>query len=136
MYVGVVDVRNLELTAFGWNQRADLLKDGLVVHIDADHGGVGLWPLRLFFDADDALTANFGNPESFRVFDFLEENSCTPLLAPELLDGVANAAFNDVVAKDDAQLLAVGEVLGQAQRFRDAALAFLIGEVEMRQAEL
>ena len=36
----------------------------------------------------------------------------------------------------DADALAVGEMLGQRQRVRDAAFAFLIGVVQMLQAEL
>ena len=44
--------------------------------------------------------------------------------------------LDDVVAQDDADLLPVGEMFGQRQRVGDAALAFLVGVVDVRQAEL
>ena len=48
----------------------------------------------------------------------------------------ADVALDDVVAQDDADLLAVGEVLGQRQGVGDAAFAFLVGVVDVLQAEL
>ena len=57
-------------------------------------------------------------------------------LLAEAVGRLADAAFDDVVAQHDADLLAVGEVLGQRQRVGDAAFAFLIGVVDVLEAEL
>ena len=43
--------------------------------------------------------------------------------------------FEDVVAQDHADLVAVGEVLGQRERVGDAAFAFLVGVVQMLESE-
>ena len=66
--------------------------------------------------------------------------SLSRILAPafwlsKILDRLADVAFDDVVAQDDADALAVGEMFGQRQRVGDAAFAFLIGVVQMLQAE-
>ena len=47
-----------------------------------------------------------------------------------------DAALDDVVAQNHADLLAVGEVLGQRQGVGDAAFALLVGVVDMVQPEL
>ena len=44
---------------------------------------------------------------------------------------VADRAFHDVVTQHHADLLAVGEMFGQRQCIGDAALAFLIGVIQM-----
>ncbi len=50
--------------------------------------------------------------------------------------GFADGVFEDVVAEDQADAVAAGEVLGQAQGLGDAAGAVLIGVVEVFEAEL
>ena len=57
-------------------------------------------------------------------------------LLAEVVDGLTDVAFDDVIAQNDADLLAVGEVFGQAQRVGDAAFAFLISEIEVGEPEL
>ena len=47
-----------------------------------------------------------------------------------------NAAFDDVVAQNHADLLAVSKVLGQGQGFGNAAFAFLVGVINVLQTEL
>jgi hypothetical protein len=44
--------------------------------------------------------------------------------------------LNNVVAQNYAGFFAIREVFGEPQRVGDAALALLIGVIEMRQAEL
>jgi len=45
------------------------------------------------------------------------------------------AALDNVVAQNDADLVAVGEMLRQRQRVGNAALAFLVGVVDVLEAE-
>ena len=47
-----------------------------------------------------------------------------------------DVALDDVVAQHHADLLPVGEVLGQRQGVGDTAFAFLVGVVDVFQAEL
>jgi hypothetical protein len=46
-----------------------------------------------------------------RVGDFLEQNARTRFLFSKFLDGRANVALNQVVAKNYADLIAIGKVL-------------------------
>ena len=57
-------------------------------------------------------------------------------LAAEAVGRLADAAFDNVVAQDDADLLPIGEMFGQRQRVRDAAFAFLIGVVDVLESEM
>src|SRR5205823_348384 len=116
--------------------RAHLLEHRLIVHVDARHRVVRFGTLRLFLDADDAMVADFSHAEALRVVDLLEQNARASLLLDELLSRAANAAFNDVVAENDAEFLAVGEVLRQAERLRNAALTFLVSVIEVGQPKL
>ena len=47
-----------------------------------------------------------------------------------------DGTLNDVIAQDHAYFLTVGKVLGQGQRIGNAALAFLIGVVQVSEPEL
>ena len=47
------------------------------------------------------------------------------------VDRLANTALDNVVAKDDADLLPVGKMLCQRQGIGDSALALLIGVVDV-----
>ena len=53
----------------------------------------------------------------------------------KILRHVPDASLDDVVAQDDANGTTVGEVFGQTQRVRDSAFAFLVGVVQVLQAE-
>ena len=50
--------------------------------------------------------------------------------------GGEDIAFDEVVAEDDADSVAVDEMLGQAQGVGDAAFAFLVGVVDVLEAEV
>ena len=54
----------------------------------------------------------------------------------EGLHRVADGALDDVISENHADLLAVGEMLGQGQRIGDAAFPLLICVVEVIEAEL
>ena len=58
------------------------------------------------------------------------------LLLLEVLHGLADIVFNNVVAEDDADRLAGGEILRQTQGFGNAAFAFLIGIIQMLQPKI
>src|SRR5207253_8775626 len=77
-----------------------------------------------------------GHAEALGVLDFFEQNFRPTRLPPEILDGRANAAFNNVIAENHAKLAVVGKVPGQIQRLGDAALTLLIGVVDMGQSEV
>ena len=81
----------------------------------------------------DKLTyaGNLGHPEALRVRHFLEQDLGARGLLPEILDSPPDAALHNVVAQDHAQLLTVGEVLGQRQRVRDSALTLLVGVIDV-----
>ena len=59
---------------------------------------------------------------------------CAWLTKP--VGGLPDIAFDDVVAEHYADLLAVGEMFGQVESVRDAAFAFLVGVVNVLEAEL
>ena len=48
----------------------------------------------------------------------------------------ANAPFNKVVPEHHADLLSIGEVFRQRERIGDAALALLVGVINMSKAEV
>ncbi len=58
-----------------------------------------------------------------------------PMPACELIGSAANVVFDDVIAQNHTDLLAVGEVLTQAQRIGDSAFAFLVSVVDVLEAE-
>ena len=78
----------------------------------------------------------FGDAETFRVLHFFQQNVRALRLAAEFVGRLADAAFDDVVAQNDADLLAIGEMFGQRQRVGDAAFAFLIGVIDVLQSEM
>ncbi len=57
-------------------------------------------------------------------------------LFAKLRSGFGDIALDDVIAEHDADLLTVGEVLGQRQRVGDSAFAFLVRVIDMFQTEL
>ena len=63
--------------------------------------------------------------------DFLEQNARAALLFFERLDRRGDGTLNDVIAQDHAYFLTIGEVFGQGQRVGNAALAFLVGVVQV-----
>src|SRR5215212_8545656 len=134
--VGVVHVRDFELAAPRRLERLDDAEDVAVVHVDADDRVVRLRLLRLLLDADHAAAVEFGDAEALRVVDLLQEYLGAAALVSVRAHGLADVALDDVVAQDDADRLAVGERLAEVERRRDAALALLIGVVEVAQAEV
>ena len=90
----------------------------------------------LLFDADDAVAGDFGHAEALGVRHFLEQDVGALGLLAETVRGRQDVALDDVVAQHHADLLAVGEMFGQRQGVGDAAFAFLVGVVDVLQAEL
>ncbi len=80
--------------------------------------------------------ADLGHAEALGVVHFLEQNVRARGLLAETVRRVPDIALDDVVAEDHADLVAVGEVLGQPQGVGDAAFAFLVGVVDVLEAEL
>ena len=58
------------------------------------------------------------------------------LLPLEALSRLADVVLDDVVAQNNAQLVTVGEVLGQAQGIGDTAFAFLVGVVDVLEPKI
>ena len=54
----------------------------------------------------------------------------------EVGGGFAHVAFDDVVTEDDADLAAIGEVLGEFEGVGDPAFAFLVAVAERAQAQV
>ena len=91
--------------------------------------------LGLLFDSDNAAVTQSRPLRTVR-----RPTSFSRILAPaglllEIIHRLADVAFDDVVAQNHADLLAVGEMFGQRQGVGDAAFAFLIGIIQMLQPE-
>src|SRR5207249_6527261 len=93
-------------------------------------------PAGLLLDGNDASALECRHAESLGVGHLLENDPGPAWLSTETLHRRRDGALDHVVAQDDAELVAIGEVLRQRERGGDPALAFLIGVVEMLQAEL
>src|ERR1035441_3525033 len=135
-YVGVVDIGNFEFSAGGRFQRPGLVEDSLVIEVNASNGVVGLRMGGLLFNANDVVAHNLGNAETLRVGNLLEEDFRARLLPVEFVNGGFDGSLNNVVAKNDADLMAFGKVFREGKRIGNAAFAFLIGVVDVLQAEL
>ncbi len=133
--VRVVDVGDFEFASFGRYERADFFKDAAIIHIDTGDGEIGLGGAGLFFNTDDLVAIEFGDAETLGIVDLFEENLGSYFLPAESIGCFADISFYDVVAQDDADLLAIGEMFAETERVGDAAFAFLVGVVDMLQAE-
>src|SRR5262249_20761095 len=133
--IRVIDVSDLQFAAAGWFQNATLIEDRSVVQINPGNGEIALRSSRLFLNPDDLRATQLGDPESLRVGYFLEEDARAAFLLAEFLNGRPDVSFDQVVAQDDADLVPIGEVLGERQRFSDSAFAFLIGVIQMLQSK-
>src|SRR5690606_33745482 len=134
--VAVVDVCDLQLAARARLERLDDVEDPGVVHVDARDRVARGRVLRLLDDADAAVAGQLRHAEPFRVVHLLEQDLCTLALVPEAADRLGERVLEEIVAQDHDDRLAIGEVLGQAQRLRDPALAFLVRVVQVLEAEL
>ena len=74
--------------------------------------------------------------EPLRVVHLLEYHLRARGLGEEVARSLLDVLLDDVVAEDDAALVAVGELLSQLERLGDAALALLVGVFEVPDAEL
>ena len=81
-------------------------------------------------------SSNTGTPKRSGIGNFLQHHHRALVLLLEAGRGIANVAFDDVVAQHHANVVALGPRLGQTQRVGDAAFAFLVGEAELLQPEL
>jgi hypothetical protein len=133
--VDIVDVGDFELAAIAGRERLGDVEHVAVVHVDTDHrkaaGRVG----RLLDDLHNSSILEPRNPETLRLINLFEQDLRPRGLVAELVRGRADAKLNDVVAQDDADLAAVGEVLGQQQRLGDATFTLLVGVLEVADAE-
>src|SRR5580698_3629550 len=134
-YVGIVDVSDLELSSAGRHQLAHLVEYRFVVHIDAGDREIRFGRFGFFFYSNDATVADLGDAEALGVLHFFQQDLGAGFLPLKIFRHVPDTALDDIVAQDDADAAAIGEMLGQAQGVRDAAFAFLIGVVQMLQAE-
>ena len=98
-----------------------LSKTVTVIQINSGDSVVALGLGRLFFDADDLAALDFGDAETFRVMDLFEEDFCARRLLFEVGDSLFDGAFDDIVAEDNADFAAVGEVFGEGESVGDAA---------------
>src|SRR5258706_2712290 len=99
------------------------MENRAIEQIDSNDGVIRLGVARLVLYADDAIPANLGDTKTLRVLHFLQQDFRTVTLFSEVFNRVAHTVFNNVVAKHDADGVAVGKMLGQPQSLGDAALA-------------
>ena len=106
-----------------------------VVKIDSDHGPIALGFLGFFHDASDAVAVHLSDAVGFGVFHLRQQDlGALPLMA-ELPARFLDAVFQNIVAQDQADAVAPGEMFGQPQRLGDSAGAFLIGVIQILQPE-
>src|SRR5665213_1679615 len=101
----------------------------MIVEVNSGYGIVAHRYDRLFHDTDDPVAYEFGDPESLRIWHFLQEKSGAGTLRLEALDVRCYIVLHDVVAEDDSHRVAFAEVLAEFEGIGDAALALLIGIV-------
>ena len=94
--------------------------------------------LRLLDDPRRRLSpVDLGHAEALGVGHLLEQDLRARLLLAEVRRTAArDVLLDDVVAEHDADRLAVGEVLAEPERVGDAALALLVGVVQVLEPEL
>src|SRR5271170_50758 len=136
LQIHVVNVRNLQLVAPARLGVADLFENGGVVEVDTGDGEIRFWRFGLFFNAQDFSIGNLRAAESFRIGDFFQNDVRAFLLLFKGVLGFRDVVFNDVVAKNNANLLTFHEGLRQAKRIGDAAFALLIGVVDATKIEV
>ena len=107
----------------------------MIVHIEAGYGVIGLGCLRLLFDLQDAISLDDRDAEPLRIFDRLQVDLRAVAALDELGCRLPDAFFVNVVTEDHAYRIVLDKVLGQRQGGGNAAFAFLIGLVEVLQAE-
>src|SRR5579883_3362810 len=86
MDIGIVDVGDLELAARGWLERASLVENRLVIHIDAGHSVIRFRLLRFLFDAQDAIAFDLGHSKALGIVHLFEKNLGTALLPAKIRD--------------------------------------------------
>jgi len=69
--------------------------------------------LGFFLNADDAVTTNFSDTETFRILNFLQQDFRPAALLPEVLDGMADIIFDNIVPEYDANGFAIGKMFGE-----------------------
>ena len=134
--VGIVHVRDLEFPAPGRLERLDDVEHAGVIHVDARNGVVRLGRLGLLFDPLHPVAVQLGHTEALGIRDFFQDDARAPLLPAKGVDEGSDVVFDDVVPEDYDHTLPLGVVLGEAERLRDASLAFLVDVVDMGEAEL
>src|SRR5689334_20737667 len=133
--IGVVDVGDFQFSAFRRLQAARFLEYAFVIHVDTRDGVIRFGLLGFLFNAYNPVALNFGHPKALGIRNFLQQDLRALLLRGELAYRLGNRSFYDVVAENDADSFAFGEVFGQCQGFGDAAFTFLVRVVNVFQAE-
>jgi len=105
----------------------DFVEDGGVIHINAGDRVVGFGVRGLFLDAFDAVAIELGDAETLGVGDFLEKDARAFALRFEGVDGGVDVFLDDVVAEDDADVLAIGEMFAEIESVGNPPFALLIG---------
>ncbi len=75
-------------------------------------------------------------PKRSGFVDLLEHDHRPARVRPELVDDLGERVLKDVVAEEHGDGLARGEVLGEPERLRDAALAVLVAEADLLEPEV
>src|SRR5262249_47827303 len=70
--VRIVNVGDLELAAAGWLEGLDDVENRMVVDIKTGDGVFRLWNVGFFFNFQNPITVDDGNPETLRIFDPLQ----------------------------------------------------------------
>src|SRR5579884_46875 len=136
LQIEIVEIGDFEFAASGRLQCLDLLEHRAIEEINSGDCELRLRLLGLFFDAAQLALNDLRTAKAVRIFDFFQNDVRAAFLAVKDFGSFANVVLDDVVAKENANTVAFGEMFGQTQRVSDSTLAFLIGVIQALEPEI
>src|SRR6267143_1646983 len=97
---------------------------------------VGLGNSRFFFNADDIIPTNLRHSKALGIRNLFQQNFSAMFLTLEVFSSITNIVFNDVVAENDADWIAVSKIFRQSKSLRDTTFTLLIGVIQMLQTKI
>jgi hypothetical protein len=89
----------------------DLFEYAAVIEIDADHCKIGFGCPGFLLDVNHSVATDFRNSEPLSMGGFLQDYFCLLGLPFEVLGGLINVVFNQVVAKQHTNKFFLGKII-------------------------